>query len=73
MPHGCRIRDSRRREPVSALRCRLREAGSRFDALPFDKKFERGRIRFVVTPKLGTACLSSDITMQDIEEAVAQL
>jgi 3-dehydroquinate synthase len=44
-----------------------------FDALPFDKKFEHGKIRFVVTPKLGTACLSSDIIMQDIEEAVAQL
>ena len=44
-----------------------------FEALPFDKKFERGKIRFVVTSKLGTACLSSDITMQDIEEAVAQL
>src|SRR3954447_14984094 len=33
---GCRTGDSRRREFVSALRCRLREAGSRFDALPFD-------------------------------------
>jgi hypothetical protein len=36
VPQGCRIRDSRRRERVPALRCRLREAGSRFDALPFD-------------------------------------
>src|SRR5680860_439117 len=36
VPHGCRIRDGRRREPVSALRCRLREAGSRFDTLTLD-------------------------------------
>jgi len=43
------------------------------DALAFDKKFERGEIRFVVTPKIGSANLSRDVTMDDIREAVAQL
>jgi 3-dehydroquinate synthase len=44
-----------------------------FDALKFDKKFERGQIRFVITPKIGLAKLSSDVTMQDIREAVENL
>lgn len=44
-----------------------------FKALMFDKKFERGEIRFVVTSKIGSAHLSSDVTMQDIREAVAAL
>ena len=44
-----------------------------FDALPFDKKFERGKIRFVVTPAIGSARLSSDVTMEDIREAIDQL
>ncbi len=44
-----------------------------FEALPFDKKFEAGQIRFVVTPGIGAARLSSDITMDDIREAVADL
>jgi 3-dehydroquinate synthase len=43
------------------------------DALRFDKKFNRGEIRFVVTPKIGSAHLSSEVTMEDIHEAVAQL
>ncbi len=42
-------------------------------ALPLDKKFEGGRVRFVVTPKIGSARLSTDVTMEDIHEAVAQL
>ncbi len=42
-------------------------------AIPFDKKFDRGRVRFVVTPKIGTARLTSDVTMEDIEEAVKRL
>jgi len=37
------------------------------DALKFDKKFEGGEIRFVVTPKIGSAHLSRDVTMQDIQ------
>src|SRR5438105_12159774 len=43
------------------------------DALKFDKKFERGQIRFVVTPKIGSAKLSSDVTMEDLREAVERL
>ena len=44
-----------------------------FDALPFDKKFERGKVSFVVTPAIGSARLSSDVTMEDIREAIDQL
>ena len=43
------------------------------DALKFDKKFEQGQIRFVVAPKIGSANLSSDVTMEDIREVVAKL
>jgi len=44
-----------------------------FDALKFDKKFERGQIRFVVTPKIGLAKLSRDVAMDDIRAAVEKL
>jgi 3-dehydroquinate synthase len=44
-----------------------------FKALKFDKKFEQGEIRFVVTPRIGAACLRSDVTLEDIHEAVAEL
>jgi 3-dehydroquinate synthase len=44
-----------------------------FDALKFDKKFERGQIRFVMTSKIGSAFLSSDVTMEDIRAAVDEL
>jgi 3-dehydroquinate synthase len=44
-----------------------------FDALKFDKKFERGEIRFVVTPKIGSAQLSANVRMDDIREAIAAL
>jgi 3-dehydroquinate synthase len=43
------------------------------DALKLDKKFEGGEIRFVLTPKIGTARLSSDVTMEDIRDAVEKL
>ena len=43
------------------------------DALKFDKKFENGEIRFVVTPRIGSANLSRDVTMDDIREAVGRL
>jgi 3-dehydroquinate synthase len=43
------------------------------DALKFDKKFEGGEIRFVLTPKIGSAYLSRDVTMEDVREAVARL
>ena len=44
-----------------------------FEALPFDKKFESGEVRFVVTPRIGSAHLSSDVTMEDVREAVDEL
>jgi 3-dehydroquinate synthase len=43
------------------------------DALKFDKKFEQGQIRFVLTSKIGSAHLSRDVTMDDIREVVAKL
>jgi 3-dehydroquinate synthase len=42
-------------------------------ALKVDKKFETGKIRFVVTPRIGSAHLTSDVTLEDIREAVASL
>jgi 3-dehydroquinate synthase len=42
-------------------------------AVKFDKKFEGGKIRFVVTPKIGTAHVSHKVTMEDIREAIDQL
>ena len=44
-----------------------------FDALKFDKKFERGQIRFVLTPRIGSAQLSGDVTMEEIRAAVEKL
>ena len=44
-----------------------------FEALPFDKKFESGEVRFIVTPRIGSAHLSNDVTMEDIRRAVDQL
>ena len=42
-------------------------------ALPLDKKFEGGRVRFVVTPAIGSARLATDVTLEDIREAVDEL
>ena len=44
-----------------------------FKALKFDKKFEAGKIRFVVTPRVGAACLRSDVTLEDIHEVINSL
>jgi 3-dehydroquinate synthase len=44
-----------------------------FEALKFDKKFVRGEIRFVVSPKIGSAYLSSSVTADDIRSALAAL
>jgi 3-dehydroquinate synthase len=44
-----------------------------FDALKFDKKFEDGKIQFVVTPRIGLARVTSAVTLDDIREAVSQL
>jgi 3-dehydroquinate synthetase len=43
------------------------------DAVKFDKKFESGKVRFIVTPQIGTAHVSRDVTMKDVREAVAAL
>lgn len=43
------------------------------DALRFDKKFERGKVRFVVTPHIGNARLTNNVTLEDIREAVDAL
>ena len=43
------------------------------DAVKFDKKFEGGKIRFVVTPHIGAAYLSNKVTIDDIREAVCAL
>jgi 3-dehydroquinate synthase len=43
------------------------------DAVKFDKKFEGGKVRFVVTPHIGTARITNDVTLDDIREAVKQL
>jgi 3-dehydroquinate synthase len=43
------------------------------EALTFDKKFKQGEVRFVVTPAIGSAYLSSDVTVQDIERVVEKL
>ena len=43
------------------------------DAVKFDKKFEGGKVRFVVTPRIGTARITHDVTLDDIREAVKQL
>jgi 3-dehydroquinate synthase len=43
------------------------------EALKFDKKFEGGKLRFVVTPRIGAAHLTNDVTLDDIRVAIAQL
>jgi 3-dehydroquinate synthase len=43
------------------------------EAIKFDKKFEDGKVRFVVTPRIGAARLTSAVTLNDIREAVEAL
>jgi 3-dehydroquinate synthase len=43
------------------------------DAVKFDKKFEGGKIRFVVTPRIGVAHVADNVTLEDVREAVKQL
>ncbi|MGZ5024404.1 MAG: 3-dehydroquinate synthase [Chthoniobacterales bacterium] len=42
-------------------------------ALHADKKFEQGDVRFVVTPRLGSARLTSDVKLDDIRAAISVL
>jgi 3-dehydroquinate synthase len=41
--------------------------------LKLDKKFEGGKVRFVVTPRIGIAHLTNDVRLDDIREAVDEL
>jgi 3-dehydroquinate synthase len=43
------------------------------DAVKFDKKFEGGKIRFVVTPRIGAAYVTDRVTLDDIRKAVEAL
>ena len=43
------------------------------EAIRYDKKFTSGEVRFVVTPRIGEARLSRAVTMNDLQDAVAQL
>jgi 3-dehydroquinate synthase len=43
------------------------------DAIAHDKKFFGGKIRFVVTPRIGEAHVSSEVTMDDIRAAIQNL
>jgi 3-dehydroquinate synthase len=43
------------------------------DAVQFDKKFESGKVRFIVTPRIGVAYVAKDVTLGDIREAVEAL
>jgi 3-dehydroquinate synthetase len=42
-------------------------------AIAADKKFERGEVRFVVSPRLGSAYLATDVTMREVEAAIRTL
>jgi 3-dehydroquinate synthase len=44
-----------------------------FDAIKFDKKFAHGQIQFVVTSKIGSAKLTTDVIMDDIRATVEAL
>jgi 3-dehydroquinate synthase len=43
------------------------------NAVPLDKKFARGEVRFVVVPAIGSARLVKNVTMADIEAAISNL
>ena len=43
------------------------------DALKFDKKFETGKLRFIVTPRIGVAYVADNVTLEDIRDAVKEL
>ena len=43
------------------------------NAVKFDKKFQSGKIRFVVTPRIGAAYITRDVMLNDIREAIDEL
>ena len=59
-----------------ALPTRLPSKFSRkkiINAVMADKKFESGKVRFVVTPRIGAAYIAHNVTLDDIRKAVNQL
>ncbi len=44
-----------------------------YERMEADKKFASGRMRFVLTPRLGEAYVSDNVTREDVEGAIAQL
>jgi 3-dehydroquinate synthase len=42
-------------------------------AVKFDKKFEGGKVRFIVTPRIGAGYVANNVTLDDIREAVESL
>jgi 3-dehydroquinate synthetase len=42
-------------------------------AVKFDKKFEGGKIRYVLTPRIGAAYVADNVTFDDIRKAVEEL
>jgi 3-dehydroquinate synthase len=42
-------------------------------ALGRDKKFDAGAIRFVLTPKLGSAFVSDKVTLDDVTDIIKRL
>jgi 3-dehydroquinate synthase len=44
-----------------------------FEAVTFDKKFEGGKVRFIVTPQVGVAYVADNVTLDDVREAVKKL
>ena len=44
-----------------------------FASLARDKKFEQGRIRFVVAHAIGEASVSEEVTTEDLHAAIAEL
>lgn len=49
------------------------ETAALLAATEHDKKFSKGRIRFVVTPKLGEAFVAKDVTEDDLRSAIEAL
>jgi 3-dehydroquinate synthase len=43
------------------------------EAIRYDKKFQRGEVRFVVAPAIGSARLATDVTMEDLVAAIDAL
>lgn len=49
------------------------DTGALLSAMRHDKKFSEGRIRYVITPKLGEAFVADDVTEDDLRTAIDSL